>query len=153
MSQLLVLDGEGDEPIRILVTSQGGHVEAGFAIYDVMRFVSSPISTVGAGWVASIAVPIMFGAKKERRFALPNTRFLIHQPWSQGAGGPASDISIIAQELLKTRDRLNEMIARETGQDLERVKKDSDRDYWMNAEEAKEYGIISRIVEKADEIA
>lgn len=150
ISQLLVLDGESNDPIRILVTSEGGHVESGFAIYDVMRFIKSPLTTIGAGWVASIAVPILFGAPKERRFGLPNCRFLIHQPWIGGGGGQASDISIIAQEMLKLRDKLNKMISEETGQDVERVKADSDRDYWMTAEEAKDYGLIAKIVETAD---
>ena len=150
ISQLLVLDGESNEPIRILVTSEGGHVESGFAIYDIMRFIKSPITTIGAGWVASIAVPILFGAPRERRFGLPNCRFLIHQPWMGGGGGQASDISIIAQEMLKLRDKLNKMIAAETGQSVDRVQSDSDRDYWMTAEEAKEYGLIAKIVEDAD---
>jgi len=152
ISQLLVLDGESNDPIRILVTSQGGHVEAGFAIYDIMRFIKSPISTIGAGWVASIAVPILFGAPKERRFGLPNCRFLIHQPWMGGGGGQASDISIIAQEMLKLRDKLNHMIADETGQPVERVKADSDRDYWMTAEEAMEYGLIAGVVSTVGEV-
>jgi ATP-dependent Clp protease protease subunit len=152
ISQLLVLEGESNDPIRILITSQGGHVESGFAIYDIMRFIKSPISTVGAGWVASIAVPILFGAPKERRFGLPNCRFLIHQPWMGGGGGQASDISIIAQEMLKLRDKLNHMIADETGQSVERVQGDSDRDYWMTAEEAKEYGLITGVVASVDEL-
>ncbi|MEM7243784.1 MAG: ATP-dependent Clp protease proteolytic subunit [Acidobacteriota bacterium] len=152
MAQLLVLDGQSNDPIRMVVSSPGGHVESGFAIYDFMRFVKSPITAVGAGWVASIAVPIMFGAKKERRVSLPNTRFLIHQPWMGGGGGPASDIGIIAEEMIKLRDRLNQMIADETGQDLEKVAKDSDRDYWMTAEQAVEYGLISRVVAQAGEL-
>ena len=153
ISQLLVLDGQSNDPIRILVTSQGGHVESGFAIYDIMRFIKSPLTTVGAGWVASIAVPILFGAPKERRFGLPNCRFLIHQPWMGGGGGQASDISIIAQEMLKLRDKLNEMIADETGQSVEKVKDDSDRDYWMTSDEAKNYGLITDVVSEAGQLA
>jgi ATP-dependent Clp protease protease subunit len=152
IAQLLVLDGESNDPIRIFLASQGGHVESGFAIYDVMRFVKSEVHVVGAGWVASIAVPIMMGAKKENRLSLPNTRYLIHQPWVGGGGGPASDISIIATELLKLRDRLNQLIADETGQDLKKVTKDSDRDYWMTAEEAVEYGIVTKIISNAGEL-
>ena len=153
ISQLLVLDGESHDPIWILVTSQGGHVESGFAIYDILKFIKAPITTIGAGWVASIAVPILFGAPKDRRFGLPNCRFLIHQPWMGGGGGQASDISIIAQEMLKLRDKLNAMIAEETGQPVERVKGDSDRDYWMTAEEAKAYGLIARVVSQAGDAA
>lgn len=152
IAQLLVLDGKSVEPIRMLINSPGGHVESGFAIYDVMRYVRAPITVIGTGWVASIAVPILFGAPKEKRLSLPNTRFLIHQPWVGGGGGPASDISIIATELLKLRDRLNELIAQETGQSVEKVSKDSDRDYWMTAQEALEYGIVSRIIASADEV-
>ena len=151
IAQLLVLDGESNDPIRILVTSQGGHVESGFAIYDIMRFIKSPITTVGAGWVASIAVPILFGAPRERRYSLPHTRFLLHQP-SGGAGGQASDIRIEAEEILKVRERLNELIAAETGQDVERVARDSDRNFWMDAEQAKEYGLVGQVVTRAGEI-
>ena len=151
MAKLLLLDQRSSDPIRVILSSPGGHVESGFAIHDVMRFIKAPITTIGAGWVASIAVPILFAAPREKRFALPNTRFLIHQPWSSFSQGQASDISIMAKELLKLRDRLNEMIAEETGQDLDKVRRDSDRDYWLNAEEAKEYGLVTRIVSKVDE--
>lgn len=152
MAKLLVLDSRSHDPIRVVLTSQGGHVESGFAIHDVMRFIQSPITTLGAGWVASIAVPILFAAPRERRLALPNTRFLIHQPWSGFSGGQASDISIVAKELLKLRDRLNDMIAEETGQPVDKVRADSDRDFWLNAEEAMEYGLISRIVSSAGDL-
>ena len=110
ISQLLILDAEKHEPIRVMITSQGGHVDSGFAIHDMLRFIESPIITIGAGWVASIAVPILFGAPKERRYSLPNTRFLLHQP-SGGAGGQASDIRIEAEEILKVREKLNGLIA------------------------------------------
>lgn len=152
ISQLLLLDTESHEPIRVFITSNGGHVDSGFAIHDVMRYVRSEVISIGAGWVASIAVPILFGApKKENRVSLPNTRFLIHQP-SGGALGPAADIRIEAQEILKIRTKLNEMIAYETGQTVERVAKDSDRNFWMSADEAKDYGLVSRVVHHADEI-
>jgi len=152
IAKLLVLDGRSHEPIRIVLSSPGGHVESGFAIFDVMKFIQSPLMVIGAGWVASIAVPILFGAPKKSRIALPNTRFLIHQPWSSFSSGQASDISIVARELIKLRERLNAMIAEETGQDLEKVRKDSDRDFWLTAEEALKYGLISRIVTSADEL-
>lgn len=151
MTQLLVLDAESHDPIRVIVSSPGGHVDSGFAIYDMMRFVSSPVMAIGAGWVASIAVPILFGGDSDKRFALPNTRFLIHQP-SGGAGGQASDIRIEAQEILKIRQRINHMISQETGQPVDKVAKDSDRNFWMSAEEALEYGLITRIVAKAGDI-
>ncbi len=151
IAQLLILDAENHEPIRVMITSQGGHVDSGFAIHDMLRFIESPIITIGAGWVASIAVPILFGAPKERRYSLPNTRFLLHQP-SGGAGGQASDIRIEAEEILKVREKLNALIAAETGQDLERVSKDSDRNFWMDAEQAKEYGLVDQVVTSATEI-
>lgn len=151
MSELFILDTESNDPIRVVITSQGGHVDSGLAIYDVMRFIRAEIIAIAAGWCASIAVPLMFGAEKKNRVALPNTRFLIHQP-SGGAGGQLADIRIQAQEIVKLRERLNQLISKETGQDIDRVRKDSDRDYWMTAEGAVEYGIIDRIVQKLDEI-
>lgn len=152
ISQLILLENDSQDPIRIIITSQGGHVDSGFAIHDMLRFVESKIVAIGAGWVASIAVPILFGADKENRFSLPNTRFLIHQP-SGGAGGQVSDIRIEAQEILKLRSRINELTAKETGQTVERVTEDSDRNYWMNAEEAVEYGLIAKIVGSAKELS
>ena len=151
IAQLLILDAESHDPIRVMITSQGGHVDSGYAIHDMLRFIESPITTIGAGWVASIAVPILFGAPKERRYSLPNTRFLLHQP-TGGAGGQASDIRIEAEEILKVREKLNELIAAETGQEVERVAKDSDRNFWMDAEQAKEYGLIGQVVTSATEI-
>ena len=151
IAQLLILDAESHDPIRVMITSQGGHIDSGFAVHDILRFIESPIVTIGAGWVASIAVPILFGAPKERRFSLPNTRFLLHQP-TGGTGGQASDIRIEAEEILKVRERLNGLIATETGQDLERVSKDSDRNFWMDAEQAKEYGLVGQVVTRATEI-
>jgi ATP-dependent Clp protease protease subunit len=152
IAQLLILDAENHEPIRVMITSQGGHVDSGFAVHDMLRFIESPIISIGAGWVASIAVPILFGAPKERRFSLPHTRFLLHQP-TGGAGGQAMDIEIEAEEILKVRERLNQLIAFETGQDVERVAKDSDRNFWMDAEQAKEYGLVSRVVTQSSEVA
>lgn len=151
MAQLLILDAESDKPIRVYVTSQGGHVDSGYAIHDIMRFLRSRVITIGAGWVASIAIPILFGATKENRYSLPNTRFLIHQP-SGGAGGQASDIRIEAHEILKIRERINKLIATETGTPVEQVAKDSERNFWMNAEEAVKYGLVSKIVTRFDDI-
>jgi ATP-dependent Clp protease protease subunit len=152
IAQLLILDAENHDPIRVIISSQGGHVDSGFAIHDVLRFVESPVVTIGTGWVASIAVPILFGATKERRYSLPNTRFLLHQP-SGGAGGQASDIRIEAEEILKVRARLNQLIANETGQPVARVEKDSDRNFWMDAEQAREYGLVGQIITSVTELA
>ena len=151
IAQLILLDSESHDPIKVIVTSPGGHVDSGYAIMDVMRFIESPVVTIGAGWVASIAVPILFGGDKDKRFALPNTRFLIHQP-SGGAGGQAADIRIEAQEILKIREKINKLISEETGQDLAKVARDSDRNFWMSAEEAMEYGLIRRIVSSGKDL-
>ena len=150
ISHLIVLDAESHDPIRVIITSPGGHVDSGYAIHDVMRFIESPVITIGAGWVASIAVPIFFGAPKGKRFSLAGTRFLIHQP-SGGAGGQAADIRIEAQEIIKIRKRINEMIAKETGQPVDKVAKDSERNFWMSAEEAKAYGLVDKIITKSSE--
>jgi len=151
ITETLVLDAENHDPIKVLVTTPGGMVDVGFAIHDIFRFVASPVYTIGAGFVASMGVPIMLSAPKERRFALPNTRFMMHQP-STGAAGQASDIRITAQEILKVRERLNQLIAEETGQPMEKVAQDSDRDYWIGADEAAEYGLISKVVRSASEL-
>jgi ATP-dependent Clp protease protease subunit len=126
-------------------------VDSGFAIHDMMKFIESPVLTLGAGWVASIGVPILLGAEKDCRYSLPNTRFLLHQP-SGGAGGQASDIRIAAEEILRLRERINRLIATETGQSVEQVESDCDRNFWMNSEEALGYGLIARIIARADEI-
>ncbi|WP_164133172.1 ATP-dependent Clp protease proteolytic subunit [Stenotrophomonas maltophilia] len=149
--KLLALDAESSAPITMIVSSPGGHLESGDAIHDVVRFVSSPVNMVGTGWVGSAATHLYLGAPRERRFCLPQTRFLIHQP-SGGAGGPASDIAIQAKEIIKARERIARVIARETGQPLERVLKDIERDLWMPAEEAVSYGLVSRIIQRREEL-
>lgn len=152
ISQLLILDADCHDPIRVLITSNGGHVDSGYAIHDVMRFLNSEVISIGTGWVASIAVPILFGArKKENRVSLPNTRFLIHQP-SGGALGQAADIRIEAQEILKIRKKLNELISLETGQSIDKVAKDSERNYWLSAEEAQAYGLVAKVVKSSSEL-
>lgn len=151
ISQLVVLDNDSNEPIKMIITSNGGHVDSGYAIHDMMEFVKSPVYSIGAGWVASIAVPILFGAPKENRMALPNTRFLLHQPMG-GAGGHLQDIRIEAQEILKIRERINQLLADETGQTMDKIKLDSDRNFWMSSEEALKYGVINRIVTKVTEV-
>ena len=149
--RLILLAQESEAPIHMLVSSPGGHVESGDAIHDMIRFVRAPVTTIGSGWVASAGTHIFLAAPKERRVCLPNTRFMIHQP-SGGAGGRASDIAIQAQEIIKMRERIARVIAKETGQKLERVLVDIDRDHWMSAQEAIEYGLVSRVIDKQSEL-
>lgn len=150
--RLIALDDASDQPITVLVSSPGGHVESGDAIHDILRFIKAPVDMVGTGWVGSAATHVFLSVPKARRFCLPNTRFLIHQP-SGGAGGQASDIAIQAREIVKIRERIAAVIAHETGQPLERVREDIDRDYWMTATEAVEYGLVSKIINKRTELA
>ncbi|MDG1702905.1 MAG: ATP-dependent Clp protease proteolytic subunit [Pseudomonadales bacterium] len=150
--KLLALAYESDDPITLYVGSPGGHVESGDTIYDMIQFIKPVVRIVGTGWVGSIATHIYLAAEKENRFALPNTRFLIHQP-SGGFGGDATDIQIHAQEILKTRERINGVIADRTGQSVERVSEDTMRDCWMSAEESVAYGLIGKIITSIDEIA
>jgi ATP-dependent Clp protease protease subunit len=152
IAQLLYLDAESNDPITMIISSPGGHVDSGYAIFDMMRYIASPVQTIGAGWVASIAVPILFGGDKGKRYSLPNTRYLLHQP-SGGAGGQAADIRIEALQIIKIRERINELIAAETGQPLDKVAKDSDRNYWLTAEEALEYGLVQKIITSPKDIA
>lgn len=152
LAQLVVLDAESHDPIRVFITSQGGHVDSGYAIHDMLRYVESKVVAIGIGWVASIAVPILFGANKEDRYSLPNTRFLLHQP-SGGAGGHVSDIRIEAQEILKLRERINQLLADETGQPLDKIVKDCDRNFWMTSQEALEYGLVSKIIRSSTDLA
>jgi len=151
MGQLMVLDAESHDPIRVMITTPGGSIDAGFAIYDMMRFVASQVITIGAGWVASMGVPILLAVDKEHRFALPNTRFMLHQP-AGGVGGQLQDIRIEAQEILKIRERINALVSEETGQDIEKVARDCDRNFWMNAQEALDYGIVGGIIANTSDI-
>ncbi len=144
-AQLLALSATSDDDITVFVHSEGGHVEAGDSIHDMMNFVKPRVKMIGTGWVASAGVHIYLAVPTKDRFCLPNTRFLIHQPMG-GAGGAASDIQIEAEEILKARERLNQTIADQTGQPLEKVSKDTDRNHWMSPEEAKEYGIVGTII-------
>ncbi len=150
-TRLLALAQESDAPISVLVCSPGGHVESGDAIHDMIRFVRAPVTTIGTGWVGSAAAHIFLAPPKERRLCLPNTRFLIHQP-AGGAGGQATDIAIQAQQILLVRERLARVIATQTGQSLEKVSNDIERDFWMNASEAIQYGLVSRIIERQAEL-
>jgi len=145
--RLLALAGASAEPIDVYVNSPGGHVESGDTIHDMIRFVDAeaPVRMIGTGWVASAGALIFLAGKKERRFCLPQTRFLLHQPMG-GVRGPAVDIDIEAREIIKMRERLNRLIAHETGQTYEKVAKDTDRNYWMSADEAIAYGMLSRVI-------
>ncbi len=149
--QLLALAADSDDPITIYVSSPGGHVESGDVIYDMIKYVKPEVRVVGTGWVASAATTIYLAAKKENRYALPNTRFLVHQP-SGGSQGDATDISIQADQILKTKARINKLIAEETGQPIERVEQDTDRDFWMTVAEAIEYGIVGKQITSIAEV-
>ena len=148
---LLALAYENDDPITMFLGSPGGHVESGDTVFDVIQFIKPSVRIVGTGWVGSIATHIYLAAEKENRFCLPNTRFLIHQP-SAGFGGDAVDIEIHAREIVKTRARINSIISERTGQPIERVEQDTDRDYWMSAEESLEYGLVGKIINSVDDL-
>ncbi len=143
--RLIALDADSSEPIDVFVSSPGGHLESGDTIHDLMRFIRAPVRIIGSGWVGSAATHVYLAAPRERRYCLPNTRFLIHQP-SGGVGGKTSDIAIQAQEIVRARQRIAELIAQETGQTLEKVLLDVDRDYWMSAREAIDYGLVGKVI-------
>ena len=151
-AQLLALAAAGDEPITIFLHSEGGHVEAGDTIHDMIKFVKPRVRIVGTGWVASAGTHVYLAVPKKDRFCLPNTRFMIHQPLG-GIGGRAIDIRIEAEEIVKARERLNQTIADATGQSLEKVAQDTDRNYWMSPEEAQAYGIVGKVIKSASELA
>jgi ATP-dependent Clp protease protease subunit len=150
-AQLLALATAGREPIRVYLHSPGGHVEAGDTIYDVIRFIEPEVKMIATGWVASAGALIYSAAEAKNRYALPNTRFMLHQPLG-GVGGPASDIEIESRQILMMRERLNRIFAHATGQPYDKIVKDTDRNYWMTAEEARSYGLVTRIIERATEL-
>jgi len=150
--QLLLLESMGDDPIRIFIDSPGGDADAGYAIFDMIRFIKPPVWTIGMGLVASAAAIIQLASPNERRVGLPNSHYLIHQPLS-GIRGVATDIEIHARELEKLRVKINQLIMEETGNPYEQVEKDTDRDYWMSAEEAVSYRLINRVITRRDELA
>ena len=147
MEQLIVLSAMSNDDITMYVHSQGGHVESADTIFDMINFVKPRVRMIGTGWVASAGAHIFLAS--DDRYCLPNTRFLLHQPWG-GAGGRATDLEIEAQEILRMRARLIRIIAEKTGQSIKRVEKDTERNFWMSAEEAKEYGLVSGIVSSSD---
>ena len=150
-SRLLAMAGASNDPITVFVSSPGGHVESGDMIHDMIRFVGPQVRIVGSGWVASAGALIYISVPKERRFCTPNTRFLLHQP-SGGAGGMASDIEIQAREIVKMKNRLNGLFAAATGQPVEKIEKDSDRDFWMGPDEAIAYGLVGSVVNNVKEV-
>ena len=153
IGQLLILELEDPEKeIKVFINSPGGDADAGFAIYDMMKFIKPKIKNICAGVAASAAVIILLGADKENRVSLPNSRILIHQP-STGVHGTASDIQIEASEILKCREKINRMISEETNQEFGKVENDTKRNYWMSAEEAVEYGLISKIIKTQSDLS
>jgi ATP-dependent Clp protease, protease subunit len=151
IGQLLTMSSESDEPINLFVNSQGGHVESGDTIHDIIRFIKPRVRMIGTGWVASAGALIYVSVPREDRYALPNTRFLLHQP-AGGAGGTAADIAIEAHEIIRMRERINRIFARQTGQPLERIESDTHRNFWLDASSAIEYGLVGKIIGGIDEI-
>jgi ATP-dependent Clp protease protease subunit len=148
---LLVLEATSNDPIKVFIDSPGGDVDAGYAIFDMIRFVNAPVWTIGMGLVASAGALILLASPKERRVGLPNSHYLIHQPLS-GMRGVATDIEIHAKEIERARERINQLISTETGKPLAQVSRDTDRDYWLNSDEAKDYNLISRVVSTRSEL-
>lgn len=144
--QLLYLSAASDEPITMFLNSQGGHVESGDTIHDMIRFIKPKVKMIGTGWVASAGITIYLAADKKDRYSLPNTRYMIHQP-AGGVQGQSTEIQIEAKEILRMRKRVNNLIAKATGHTLEEIEKDTDRNFWLSAEEAKDYGIVGKIIE------
>ena len=149
--RLFALAAQNAQPITFVISSPGGHVESGDMIHDVIKFVNAPVRMLGTGWVASAGALIYCAVPREQRFCLPNTRFLLHEPRG-GVGGMASDVEIQAREILKMRERLNHIFSEATGQPIDKIKRDVDRDYWMQAEDAKAYGLVGRIVKSQNEL-
>jgi ATP-dependent Clp protease protease subunit len=150
-AQLLAMSSESEEPITIFINSQGGHVESGDTIHDMIRFVKPRVRMVGTGWVASAGALIYVAVPVEDRFCLPHTRFLLHQP-AGGIGGTAADIDIEAREIIRMRQRLNEIFSKQTGQSMEKIANDTRRNLWLSAPEAIEYGLVGKMIETTEEL-
>lgn len=150
--RMLALSAESEDPILLILSSPGGHVESGDMIHDMIKFVTAPVKVLGSGWVASAGALIYAAAQKENRYSLPNTRYLLHEPRG-GVGGQATDVEIQAREIIKMRERLNRIFAEATGKSLEQIKKDTDRDFWMSAQEAVDYGLVNKIIRNRREIS
>ena len=154
ISDLLILDEQSNETVNVYLNSPGGEINSGFAIFDTIRYVQSPVRIINAGLCASIATIINISVPKEQRYSLPNARFLIHQPLIMGqVEGQASDLEITAKEILKLREKINKLLAEACGQAIERVAEDTTRDYWMTAQEALDYGLVNKIITSKDELA
>ena len=152
VSQLLMLEAENDDPIKVFIDSPGGDVDSAYAIFDMIRFVKPKVIMIAMGLAASAGALILLAGDKENRFGFPNSHYLIHQPLS-GIRGVATEIEIHAKEIEKTRQKINALIAKETGKSLAQVEKDTDRDYWLSAEEALDYGLISKIISNRSQLA
>ncbi len=151
IAQMLFLEAENPEKdISIYINSPGGSITAGLAIYDTMQYVKPDIATICIGQAASMAAVLLASGNKSKRYALPNSRVLIHQPWMQGLGGQATDIDIHAKDIIRQRHRLNEILSNHTGQAVEKIARDTDRDYILQANEAVEYGIVDQVIAKRD---
>ena len=150
-AQLLVLQEMGDQPIKLFINSQGGHVESGDTIHDMIKFIKPRVIVIGTGWVASAGITVYLAADKQDRYSLPNTRYMIHQPLG-GFNGQATDISIEAKEMLIVRKRINSIISEATGQPLEKIEKDTDRNYWLSAYEAVDYGIVNQVISNYEQL-
>lgn len=150
-AQVMVMESDNNDPIKVYINSPGGAADVGFAIYDLFNFVNSPIITVCTGICASAAILIFLGGEKGRRYSLPNSRFLLHQPSTQ-AQGTASDLQITAQEIIKLRSRYNNIVADEIGSDADKVTQDSSRDFWLSPQEAEDYGLVSKVISSKSEV-
>ena len=152
VTQLLALAEESDDPINMYISSPGGHVESGDMVHDMIKFIKPEVRVIGSGWVASAGALIFVGAKKENRFCLPNTRFLLHQP-SGGIGGQVSDMQIQADQIRQMNERFHNIFAEATGQPPAKIAEDTARDFWLNTDEALEYGLLSKVITSSDELA
>jgi ATP-dependent Clp protease protease subunit len=151
IAQMLFLEAENPEKdIFLYINSPGGSVSAGFAIYDTMQYVKPDVATMCIGQAASFAAVLLAGGAKAKRYALPNSRVLLHQPWLQGLGGQASDIDIHAKDILRMKRRINEILSEHTGQDIDKIERDTDRDYILEAAAAKEYGVVDQVIAKRE---
>ncbi|MCC8368347.1 ATP-dependent Clp protease proteolytic subunit [Xenorhabdus sp. PB61.4] len=151
ITQLLLLQELNNNPVKVFVNSQGGHVESGDTLHDMFKFIQPEVLMIGTGWVASAGITLFLAAKKEHRYCLPNTRFMIHQPLG-GVQGRATDIEIETKEILKMRGRINQLISEATGHPIDKVAKDTDRNFWMGPEEARDYGIVGQIISHWSEL-
>ena len=150
-THLLALAEDGDAPINLFISSPGGHVESGDMVHDIIKFIRPTVRTIGSGWVASAGALIFVGAKKENRYCLPNTRFLLHEPRG-GIGGSASDIEIQAEQILAMRERFHKLFAQATGQTAEKIAKDTERDFWLTTDQALDYGLLGKVITSADDL-